>query len=81
MDTIEINKDNNAPWDTTGNIMAYFNRAEKGVKQLDWANIASNKIELLHQALYTFKESGDLEQALLNWYALPELDEIWAKAK
>ena len=74
VDTNEIKKDHNALWDTTEHVMAYLNRIEKSVKQLDWANIASDKIELLHQSLYTFKESKDLEQALVNLYALPELD-------
>ena len=50
-------------------------------KKIGLGKIASNKIELLHQALYTFKESGDLDQALLNVHALPELDQTWEKAK
>ena len=48
-------------------------------KKIGLGKIASNKIELLHQALYTFKEIGDLEQALVNWHSLPELYNIWAK--
>ena len=51
------------------------------MKQLDWEKITSDKIELLNQALYTFKEIGDLEQALVNWNSLPELDKTTAKAK
>ena len=45
------------------------------------ANIASDKIELLPQSLYMLKENGDLDQALVNFHALPELDQAWAKAK
>ena len=48
---------------------------------MDQSNIASNKIKILHQSLYTFKESGNLEQALVNWHALPELDQMWVKAE
>ena len=69
------------PWDTTNHVVAYFNRAEKAVKQLDRANIASDKIELLHHYLYTFKESRDLDQALVHWHAIPELYQTWEKVK
>ena len=46
--TNEIKKNRDAPWDTALNVMTYFNYVEKSVNQLDWENIESNKIELLH---------------------------------
>ena len=70
-----------APWDTKQHTVAYFNHVNKSVKQLDRPKIASNKIELLHQDLYTFKESGDLDPDLVNWHALPELYQTWTKTK
>ena len=59
--------------------MAYFNCFEEAVKKLDQANTVSDKTEMLKQALYKFKESRDLEKALVNWNALPEQDKKWAK--
>ena len=61
--------------------MAYFNRFDKLVKQLDKANITSNKIELLTQALYMFKESWDLDQALVDSHSQPEQDKMRVNAK
>ena len=59
---------------TTEHIVAYFNCVKKSVKKLDLANIAYDKIELLHHYLYTLKESVGLEQALVNWHILSVLD-------
>ena len=53
----------------------------KSSKKLGWVNIVSNKIELLHQALYTFKENGDLEQTIVNWNALAEIQANMGKGK
>ena len=43
--------------------MSYFNHIKKAVKKLDRANIESDKIELICQALYTFKEMSPLVRA------------------
>ena len=51
VNTNGIKKECDAPWDTTEHIVAYFNWVNNSVKQLDQANIASDKIELLRQAL------------------------------
>ena len=53
--------------------------SRKQLKKLDQANTVSDKTEMLKQALYKFKESRDLEKALVNWNALPEQDKKWAK--
>ena len=66
---------------TTENIVVILQLCQEISKKMDRANIAYDKIELLHQDVYTFKESGDLDQALLNVHALPELDQTWEKAK
>ena len=60
------------PWDINEYAVTYFNRVAKSVKQLDRTNIKTDKTELLHlhQTLYTFKESRELEQVLVNWKAL-----------
>ena len=54
---------------------------KRTVKQLDQTAIKTDKKELLHQALYTFKESGELEQGLVNWIALVKAEHTWAKYK
>ena len=54
---------------------------QKSIKKKNWETTVPNKTELLHQALYKFKESGYLEQALVNWHAQPEQDQTWMKAK
>jgi len=51
------------------------------VKQLERAKIRTDEIKLLKQALYTFKQSGELEQALVNWDAKDEADQTWEKMK
>ena len=81
IDTKEIKKERDDPWDVNEYVITYFNRVEQAVKQLDCAAIRTDKTELLHQALYTFKESGELEQALVNWIALDEADHTWDKCK
>ena len=77
VDTNEIMKYRYAPWDTTEHVVAYFHHVKKAVKKMNRANITSNKIELLYQALYTFKESRYLEKALVNWNSPPELYQTW----
>ena len=57
-----------------------FNRVTQAVKQLERAKIRTYEIELLNQALYTFKQSGELEQALVNWDAKDEANQTWGKA-
>ena len=54
---------------------------EQAVKQLERAKIVSDKKELLNQALFTFKQSGELEQAMVNWDALSTADKTWANCK
>ena len=81
IDTKEIKKERDDPWDVNEHVVTYFNRVEQAVKQLDRAAITTDKKELLHQALYTFKESGELEQGLVNWIALDKTDHTWAKCK
>jgi len=81
IDTKEIKKERDDPWDVNEYVITYFNRVEQAVKQLDCTSIRTDKTELLHQALYTFKESGELEQALVNWIALDEADHTWDKCK
>ena len=81
IDTTEIKGERDAPWDGNEHVVTYFNRIEQAVKQLERAKIVTDKQELLNQALYTFKESGELEQGLVNWTALAEPDKTWDKCK
>ena len=81
VDTKEIKKERDDPWDVNKYVVTYFNRVEQAVKQLDHASIKTDKKELLQQALYTFKESGKLEQGLVNWIALDKTDQTWEKCK
>ena len=81
IDTNEIKQERDAPWDTNEHVVTYFNRVTQAVKQLERAKIRTDEIELLNQALYTFKQSGELEQALVNWDAKDEAGQTWKKAK
>ena len=81
IDTNEIKQERDTPWDTNEHVVTYFNRVTQAVKQLERAKIRTDEIELLNQALYTFKQSGELEQALVNWDAKDEADQTWEKAK
>ena len=81
IDTKEIKKERDDPWDVNEYVVTYFNRVEQAVKQLDRAAIRTVKTELLHQALYTFKDSGEFERALVNWIILDEADHTWDKYK
>ena len=71
----------NVPWDTNKNVGTYFNRMEQAVKQLDWVCIMMEKIELLQQVPFTFKESGELKQTVSNLIVLVEGDQTWDKRK
>ena len=66
IDTNEIKQERDAPWDTNEHVVTYFNRVTQAVKQLERAKIRTDEIELLNQALYTFKQSEELDQALVN---------------
>ena len=47
------------------------------MKLLDQANIASDETELMNHDLYTFKQSRELEQGLVNWKAKSKADKTW----
>ena len=57
-------------------------RVQKAVDILkDRAKITTDEGELLNSLLYTIKESGEMEQALVDWEALAEDKKTWKEAK
>ena len=80
-ETQEIKMKRDAPWDGEENVVTYFSRVEKARKQLERANIATSDNELINQALFTFKQSGELEQGLVNWDAKAGADKTWTELK
>jgi len=81
IDTTENKGERDAPWDENEHVVTYFNQIKQAVKQLEREQIVTDKQELLNQALYTFKESGELEQGLVNWTALAEPDKHGTRAR
>ena len=55
-----------APWDGNENVVTYFSRIERCNRQLKRGKITPDETDLINQALYFFKESGELEQGLVN---------------
>ena len=76
-----IKSERDTPWDGNENVVTYFARVERCNKQLKRAKITPDETELMNQALYYFKESGELEQGLVNWEAKTEADKTWSNLK
>ena len=66
---------------TNEHIVTYFLKVEKAVKRLECANVKYDKTELLRNALYTIKESREMEQALKDWDKEDTANKTWSKAK
>ncbi len=62
-----MKKEQDASWDTNENIVTHFLKVEKALKQLEQAKVKCDKTELLSNALFTIKESGKMEQAIIDW--------------
>jgi len=75
IDTNEIKQECDAPWDINEHVVTHFNRITQAVKQLERAKIKTDEAELFNQAIYTFKQSRELEQALANWDAKDKADQ------
>ncbi len=61
--------------------MSYFSSTQRAVKRLKKAGVTSDETELLANALYSIKESGEMEYALQEWDKKAKTDQTWANAK
>ena len=81
IDIQEMKKERDAPWNTNDHIVTYFSKIERTVKWLELAEVKSDKNELLSNALYAIKESGEMEHALREWDNKKKEDRTWKNAK
>lgn len=80
IDLQEMKKERDAPWDTNEHIVTYFTKVERAVKRMK-GKINTDDKELLSNALYTIKESGEMEHALRKWDEKSEADKTWKNCK
>ena len=80
IDLQEMKKEQGAPWDTNEHIVMYFTKVEQAVKRMK-GKIKTDKKELLSNALYTVKESGEVERALRKWEEEDDTDKTWKNCK
>lgn len=76
----EMKAERDAPWDTNEHIVTYFTKVERVCKRLK-KKISIDDKELLSNALYTIKESGEMEWALKKWEEKAEADKTWKECK
>ena len=82
IDISKLKKERDSGWDTNEHIVKHIVKVQKAVNILkDRAKIPTAEGELLNDLLYTIKESGEMEQALVDWDARDEADKTWKKAK
>ena len=81
IDIQEMRKERDAPWNTNEHIVTYFSGVQRAVKRLTKAGVTSDEIELLANALYSIKQSGEMEYALQEWDKKAKADRTWEKAK
>ena len=60
IDLQELKKERDAPWDTNEHIVKYFTKVDRAVKRAN-DKIKVDEKELLANALYTIKESSEME--------------------
>ena len=81
IDIQEMRKERDAPWNTNEHIVTYFSSVQRAVKRLTKAGVNSDEIELLSNALYSIKQSGEMEYALQQWDLKARADRTWENAK
>ena len=81
IDIQEMRKERDAPWNPNEHIVTYFSGTQGAVKRLKKAGVTSDEVELLANALYSIKQSGEMEHALQEWDKKAKADQTWEKAK
>ena len=81
IDIQEIKKERDAPWNTNEHIVKYFSNTDRAVKRLKRSKVDTSEKELMSNALYTIKESGEMERALEDWDKKPEAERTWKECK
>ena len=81
IDIQEMRKERDASWNSNEHIVSYFSSTQSAVKRLKKAGVTSDETELLANALYSIKESGEMEYALQEWDKKAKTDQTWANAK
>ena len=81
IDIQEMRKERDAPWNTNEHIVTYFSGVQGAVKRLKKAGVTSDEVELLANALFSIKQSGEMEYALQEWDKKAKADQTWEKAK
>ena len=81
IDIQEMRKERDAPWNTNEHIVTYFSSVQGAVKRLKKAGVTSDEVELLANALFSIKQSGEMEYALQEWDKKAKADQTWEKAK
>ena len=81
IDIQEMRKERDAPWNTNEHIVTYFSGTQGAVKRLKKAGVTSDEVELLANALFSIKQSGEMEYALQEWDKKAKADQTWEKAK
>ena len=81
IDIQEMRKERDAPWNTNEHIVTYFSGVQGAVKRLKKAGVTSDEVELLANALFSIKQSGEMEHALQEWDKKAKADQTWEKAK
>ncbi len=62
-------------WDVNAHTLKHIIKVQKAVNILaDLAKITTDKGEILNDLLYTIEESGEMEQALMDWDAKSKAD-------
>jgi hypothetical protein len=70
-----------APWRIAEVPTIYFNRVEKAMKQLAWANIIWDRRAMMNKALKSFKDAGKYDAAIREWEARPIASQTWDNLK
>ena len=80
IDIQAMKKERDAPWDTNEHIVVYFTKVERVNKRLA-KQYKTDEKELLSNALYTIRESGEMEWALKEWEKKATEDKTWKNCK
>ncbi len=82
INTNQLKKERDYPWDNNKHIVKNIVKVQKAVDTLEeQTNITTDKGELLNDLLYMIKESGEMEQALVNYDTKDAADKVCANAK
>ena len=75
-----MKKERDGHWDTNKHIVTYFTKVELVRKRLKHTITVDDK-ELLRNALYTIKASGQMEWVLKEWDKKADTDKTWKNFK